>query len=144
MDEDIKATLLIFAATWIVIFAIASSWPKPPLPELLQPEVYADLNMKASVGNPIWWTVDVLGFTYSKIVYVYNPNAEPITLEIYWEAFPQQMTANCSWSSVSPLTINATSIAELRLYLTIYENPWLGTSSFEGDCLTQIKAERGA
>ena len=142
MDSDTQWWLIIFATIWVAIFAIAASWPKPPLPELMQPEIYADLNMKANVGNPIWWKIDVPGFTYSKIVYVYNPNPEPIRLEIYWEAFPQEMTANCSWTSVSPHTINATSIVEVRLYLTVYENPWLGHSSFEGDVLTQIRGER--
>jgi len=112
----------------------------PPQP-FYQPTVYADMNMRAEIGNNIWWHVDYFNFQYFKFIYVFNNNTKPMKLDIFWEAFPTEMTPNCTWSVTAPDMINASSIVEVRLFLSVAENRFKGISSYQGDVLTQIGGE---
>lgn len=146
MDSDIKAFLAIFAAAWIAIFAIAYAInpQHASSPELKPLEVYYDRDMTTRIqDNNVWWRITITNLTYVKIVYVYNPNDYNATIDIYWEAFPAEMTQYCHWGSnlLSP-SIGSKELVELRLWVSVGANQFLGLSSYDGDVLTRITVVR--
>jgi len=142
VDDDTKATGLIFLLVMAGVFGATYYYVSNlPLIPFKQPEIYADPNMKASYENPIWWIIDKANFTYNIVVYVFNPNDKQIKLDIYWEAFPTEMTPYCTWSSDAPETISPLTIVMVKLHLAVGNNTMLGNSGWQGDVLTQIGGE---
>jgi len=128
---------LIFAGTYYYV-----SWMPPQAPQSANIQLYADINMRAMISeNQIWWKVKATDINYTKTVYAYNPNSYNVTLTVFWEAFPEEMTQYCEWRTEAKEVLQPLEIAEIKLYLIVKPNDWLGISAFEGDVLTQIGGE---
>lgn len=144
MDADNQYTLIFFAVIMGGILIVASYLPKPQpeVPVFQELMVYADMNMMANIGNSLWWSVSYPDVNYSKIVYVYNPNNYSVAIEVYLEAFPAEMSQYCRWGSDLSPSIGGMELVELRLWVLVEDNQFLGLSAYEGDVLTQIRCER--
>lgn len=128
---------LMFGAIGVVAYSYRGMIPPPqPLP-FEQLEIYADLNMRAEIGSTVWWAVNYPDIHYTKILYLYNPNNFDITLDLFWESFPQEMHEFCEWSStLEDGSVISPGLQEIRLYLLVRDNKFL----VQGEIQTQIKA----
>jgi hypothetical protein len=144
MDSDTGVWIIIFTAMMAAVLVFAYIYNgTTSAPPMVQPNVYYDRNMQIYIPNgQVYWQVPYAGLPLAKRVFIYNPNEYSINISLSWQTFPPELAQYCQWNSSDILIIEKKEIIEVTLYLTVTENPWLGTSSFEGDCLTQIKAER--
>jgi len=103
-------------------------------------QIFADSQKRIRIqDNNIWWTVKTTDYNYTKTFWIFNPNSWSVTADVFWEAFPAEMTPYCQWSSSPFASIGPNETAAVQLSLLIAPNSFLGLSTNQGDVVTQIK-----
>lgn len=138
MDEDVKTWIAVFIIAMIIIFAVAYSYSSSQVIAFNQIELYADVGMRISIENNIWWRIDLADFNYSKIVYVHNPNDYEVKLDISWETVPNELREYASFSPLILPNVTAKGTLEVTMYFMIRPNNLLRLNT-DNNVLTQIK-----